>query len=44
MNAGGRFFLVQTRVDGRIWLRTTLTNPSTTEAHLRALLDAIRKA
>jgi L-2,4-diaminobutyrate decarboxylase len=44
VNAGGRFFLVQTRVDGRIWLRTTLTNPATTEAHLRALLDAIRRA
>lgn len=44
INSGGRFFLVQTRIDGHVWLRTVLTNPSTSEAHLRALLDAIRRA
>lgn len=42
--ARGGFFLVQTRVEGRVWLRTTLTNPLTTPAHLDALLSAIREA
>jgi L-2,4-diaminobutyrate decarboxylase len=42
--AKGRFLLVQTRIDGRVWLRVTLTNPYTTEAHLLALMDAIRSA
>ncbi|MCU0626418.1 MAG: pyridoxal-dependent decarboxylase [Gemmatimonadaceae bacterium] len=41
---GGRFYPVQTRLDGRTWLRTTLMNPFTTDAHLAALLDAFRAA
>lgn len=37
----GQFHLTQTQLDGKIWLRTTLMNPMTTEADLIALLDAI---
>jgi L-2,4-diaminobutyrate decarboxylase len=39
----GDFYLVQTRLDGRSYLRTTLINPLTTEAHLRELLDCLRE-
>ncbi|MBK7878332.1 MAG: pyridoxal-dependent decarboxylase [Planctomycetes bacterium] len=39
-----RFYLVQTRLDGALWLRTTLINPFTTEADLAELLDALRAA
>lgn len=37
----GQFHLTQTQLDGKVWLRTTLMNPMTTEADLVALLDAI---
>lgn len=37
----GAFFIVQTRVKGRLFLRVTLINPYTTEAHLSALLQKI---
>jgi L-2,4-diaminobutyrate decarboxylase len=40
--ASGRFYLVQTRLRGRLYLRTTLINPTTRLSHLRELLDAIR--
>lgn len=40
--ASGRFYLVQTRLRGRLYLRTTLINPTTRLAHLRELLEAIR--
>jgi L-2,4-diaminobutyrate decarboxylase len=40
--ASGHFYLVQTRLRGRLYLRTTLINPTTRLDHLRELLDAIR--
>ncbi|MCU0618915.1 MAG: pyridoxal-dependent decarboxylase [Gemmatimonadaceae bacterium] len=42
--AEGRFYPVQVRLEGRTWLRTTLMNPFTTDAHLAALLDRLRAA
>ena len=42
--AEGRFYLVQTRLGGTLYLRTALMNPLTTPEHLRALLTAIRDA
>ncbi len=39
----GRFFLTQTRLDGRCVLRTTLINPLTTIDDLRELLDCLRE-
>jgi len=39
----GAFFLVRTTLRGRVWLRTTLMNPRTTEGDLRALLDEVRR-
>ncbi len=38
----GEFFIVQTRVDGRLFLRTSLMNPFTTEEELRNLLQKIK--
>jgi len=38
----GRFYIVQTALGDDTWLRTTLINPETCEADLRALLDRIR--
>ena len=37
----GRFYIVQTTLHGRVWLRVSLMNPLTTDAHLGALLDAV---
>lgn len=40
----GRFYLVQTKLRGRVWLRTALMNPFTTRAHLAAMLEAVAAA
>jgi len=40
----GDFYLVRTTLAGRVWLRTTLINPLTTDADLEALLEALRRA
>jgi L-2,4-diaminobutyrate decarboxylase len=40
----GDFYLVQTELDGRLWLRVTLMNPFTEASDLEALLAAIRAA
>ncbi len=42
--ADGGFYLVQTTLDGVVYLRTTIINPLTTESDLAALLAAIREA
>lgn len=42
--ASGAFYLVQTRLRGALWLRTTLINALTTDDDLSALLDALRAA
>jgi len=39
----GDFYLVQTRIDDRSYLRTTLINPLTTTDHLQGLLDCLRE-
>jgi L-2,4-diaminobutyrate decarboxylase len=39
----GEFYLVQSRLDGRPVLRTTMMNPLTTENDLRSLLDCLRR-
>lgn len=39
----GEFYLVQTRLDGRSYLRATLINPLTKSANLRELLDCLRR-
>ena len=38
----GSFYLVQTQMNGKIYLRTTLMNPFTTEMDLKALLERIK--
>jgi len=40
----GEFYLVQTQLRGRVWLRTALMNPFTTTGHLSAMLDALETA
>lgn len=40
----GAFHLTQVQLHGRIWLRTTIMNPFTTDENFDALLAAIRKA
>ena len=35
----GKYYLVQTRLQGQLWLRTTLSNAMTTLEDLRSLLD-----
>ena len=40
----GRFYIVQTTLRGRVWLRVSLMNPLTTDAHLGALLDEVEQA
>jgi L-2,4-diaminobutyrate decarboxylase len=37
----GRFYIVQTTLRGQIYLRVSLMNPLTTDAHLTALLDVV---
>ena len=39
----GAFHLVQTRLRGATWLRTTLINPLTTQADLEALLESVER-
>jgi L-2,4-diaminobutyrate decarboxylase len=39
----GEFYLVQSRIDGRPVLRTTMMNPLTTEEDLRELLECLRR-
>jgi L-2,4-diaminobutyrate decarboxylase len=39
----GEFYIVQTRLNGQLWLRTTISNPFTEPGDLAALLEAIRK-
>lgn len=39
----GEFYLVQSRIDGRPVLRTTMMNPLTTVDDLRGLLDCLRR-
>ncbi len=39
--ADGEFYLVQTVLAGRVWLRTALMNPFTGENQLRSLMDAV---
>jgi len=38
----GHFYVVQTELNSRLWLRCTLINPRTTIADLEALMDEIR--
>lgn len=40
----GKFYIVQTILRGRTWLRTALMNPFTQPEHLDALLDAVTHA
>jgi len=40
----GQFHLTQVELDGKLWLRTTLMNPFTQQAHLQALIDRIVSA
>jgi L-2,4-diaminobutyrate decarboxylase len=37
----GSFYIVQTELDGKLWLRTTLINPVTTEEDLRDLIQRV---
>lgn len=39
----GDFYIVQTTLRGRVWLRTALMNPFTTLEHLEAMLDAVEQ-
>lgn len=40
--ADGEFYIVQTEIDGTLWLRCTIINPYTTADTLRELLEKIR--
>lgn len=40
----GAFYLVKTQLDGKVFLRTTIINPRTTESDLHALMAAVRTA
>jgi L-2,4-diaminobutyrate decarboxylase len=37
----GRYYIVQTTLRGRVWLRTALMNPFTTLVQLESMLDAV---
>ncbi|MEN0004848.1 MAG: aminotransferase class I/II-fold pyridoxal phosphate-dependent enzyme [Bacteroidota bacterium] len=39
----GTYYIVQTKIKGETWLRTTLTNPFTEVRHLEGLLDRIEE-
>lgn len=39
----GHFYIVQTRINDRVYLRTTLMNVFTTETHLKKLLEDIER-
>ena len=39
----GHYFILQTRVQGKLYLRTTIINPFTTEKELKGLLNEIKK-
>jgi len=39
----GRFYIVKTKLNGHTWLRCTLTNPFTTDIHLKELLSEVEK-
>ena len=38
----GKFYIVQTNLNGRHWLRSTIANPFTTRIQMESLLDHIR--
>lgn len=40
----GRFYIVQTRLRGELWLRVTVMNPGTSSEELRALIEGLREA
>lgn len=37
----GTFYIVQTELDGIIWLRVTIINPVTSEGNLRELMKRV---
>ena len=39
----GRFYIVQTNIEGQVWLRVSLMNPLTTEEDLGGLLDELER-
>ncbi|HCK41125.1 MAG TPA: pyridoxal-dependent decarboxylase [Planctomycetaceae bacterium] len=39
----GKFYLVQTSIDGRSYLRTTIINPLTSKKHLNSLIECLRE-
>jgi L-2,4-diaminobutyrate decarboxylase len=39
----GEYYIVQTALNGEVWLRTTISNPMTQEVHLAGLMKVIRE-
>ncbi|MEL6850782.1 MAG: hypothetical protein AAFP92_19850, partial [Bacteroidota bacterium] len=39
----GHFYLVQTMIRGKLYLRVTLMNPFTEEGHLRGFLEEVNR-
>ncbi len=39
----GEFYIVSTKIEGQVALRTTIINPLTTPEHLDQLLDSLRR-